>query len=582
MATAGMFQSAEEAKVDLAQPPAHYVVPASSIPFEEYLYHAAIQRRAEAQGYGISDVAKGAHTASDSDHEAVIHPVDEKRGWFGKLSEAKGPNVNLEQRLPDSLPADDFSDLSPHEVERANASRALRRASWSAVFYLITTDILGPFNSGFAISQVGWVPGVIMYTVMGVAALYTGLILWRIFVRLDSLRYPIRTYGDMAERLFGTWAKHLVTVLQSLQLIVNVGTLCLSNGQGLSQITKANLCFAVAIMIWPLVGMVIGQIRTLDKYGWLANSAVWLNLLIIFISMGVIAHSPPNYAAALSSLGVEKGPVVTQSFTHLPLYSKINGIMNMVFAYGGAMIFPEMLAEMRRPMDFWKGMCMAQALIYTAYLTYGCYLYGMQGQFVLPLSYQGVSSYGWQTVGNVLALITGIIAAGLYGNIGLKVLYINIVEGWFNGPNLMSRRGRMVWSPLVVVYWCIAFIVGSAIPQVQNISGLIAAICIMQFTYTFPPIMRVAYDVITDAMVADRPYVPGSLSTSHRIDTWRDASRWKRGLFSGRWYYKLFNLVIFLACCSFACLGMYGSGKSIQETFQLAGAPTSFSCNSPV
>lgn len=57
---------------------------------------------------------------------------------------------------------------------------------------------------------------------MGVAALYTGLILWRLYVRLDSLRYPIRTYGDMAERLFGPWARHICTSLQSLQLIVNV------------------------------------------------------------------------------------------------------------------------------------------------------------------------------------------------------------------------------------------------------------------------------------------------------------------------------------------------------------------------
>ena len=48
--------------------------------------------------------------------------------------------------------------------------------------------------------------------------------------------------------------------------------------------------------------------------------------------------------------------------------------MNMVFAYGGAMIFPEMLAEMRRPWDFWKGMCCAQLLIFVAYLLYGACL----------------------------------------------------------------------------------------------------------------------------------------------------------------------------------------------------------------
>lgn len=51
---------------------------------------------------------------------------------------------------------------------------------------------------------------------------------------------------------------------------------------------------------------------------------------------------------------------------------------------------------------------------------YGIYVYSFQGQFTLPLAFQGVSKFSWQTVGNVLALITGIIAAGLYGNIGIS------------------------------------------------------------------------------------------------------------------------------------------------------------------
>lgn len=42
--------------------------------------------------------------------------------------------------------------------------------------------------------------------------------------------------------------------------------------------SRNQLCFAVCIVIWALVGMVIGQIRTLKSYGWLANSAVWINL----------------------------------------------------------------------------------------------------------------------------------------------------------------------------------------------------------------------------------------------------------------------------------------------------------------
>lgn len=99
----------------------------------------------------------------------------------------------------------------------------------------------------------------------------------------------------------------------------------------------------VAIVIWPIVGFVVGQIRTLKSYGWLANGAVWINLLIIFLSMGFVAHSPPNFAAALASLGQPQGPIVTHAITDIPLFNKVNGIMNMVFAYGGAMIFPYVL-----------------------------------------------------------------------------------------------------------------------------------------------------------------------------------------------------------------------------------------------
>ena len=73
----------------------------------------------------------------------------------------------------------------------------------------------------------------------------------------------------------------------------------------------------------------------------------------------------------------------------------------------------------------------------------------------------------------------------------------------------------------------IAFIIASAIPQIQAITALVAAIPTVQFTYSFPPLLRFGYDVITDAMAADQPYVPGNGSAG-RIDTWQQWSRWKR------------------------------------------------------
>ena len=40
--------------------------------------------------------------------------------------------------------------------EWANASRALRTATRGAIFYLITTDILGPFGLPYAFATMGW------------------------------------------------------------------------------------------------------------------------------------------------------------------------------------------------------------------------------------------------------------------------------------------------------------------------------------------------------------------------------------------------------------------------------------------
>ncbi|KDQ54670.1 hypothetical protein JAAARDRAFT_60621 [Jaapia argillacea MUCL 33604] len=462
--------------------------------------------------------------------------------------------------------------LSSYEQELITARRALRTAGWVSVFYLITTDVLGPFNAPYAFSQVGYAPGVILYLIMGAVACYTGLILWHLFLKLDSDRYPIKTYADLAERIFGTWFKHLCSVLQSVQLIIIVGTICLSCAQSIEQIAlNRKICFSVAILIWVFVGMVIGQIQTLKSYGWLANFSVWLNLIVIFASMGFVAHSPPNYASATAAYGPEvaSGPIHTGVFVNLPISSKVNGIMQMVAAYGGAMIFPEFMAEMRRPMDFWKGMVCSQLLVCTVYVFYGIFVYAFQGQYTLPLAYQGVSKYAWQTMGNAIAMITGIVAAGLYGNLGIKIAYISIVEEWINGPPLMSRKGRLIWTGMVLLYWALAFIVASAIPQVQTISGLVAAIAIMQFTYTFPPLFLLGFDMVVDASKND----PG--------DTWTSLSRWRRAAFSRRWFFKMFNFVLFLGSVVLAGLGMYGSGVLIKVTFE-NGVATSFSCTSPV
>ncbi|KAF8210025.1 transmembrane amino acid transporter protein-domain-containing protein [Mycena galopus ATCC 62051] len=462
--------------------------------FTEYLYWAERKRAEE-----------------DADTGEIVSP-----GWGRLIQYVRGtkteepglpttPPINEKSEKADSktdslVEVDEYVGLSEYDRELLTARRVMRQAGWASVFYLVTCDILGPFNAPFSIASIGMAPGICLYVLFGAVAFISGVMIHRIYLRLDSTRFPINLYGDMCERTVGSWLKYLASFLLCVQLTVNVGLICLTNGQSLSQIIAGpsgtgHLCFSVTILIWALCGMCIGMIRGLGNFSILANASVWLNLLIIFISIGFAARTLPNYAAAFASSGLMPGPVkVTATLPGQPLFVQVNGVFNMVFAYGGAMMFPEIMSEMRRPRDFVKGMAMAQLLICSVYLMYGITLYALQGQFVQAQSYTGLSLYSGQTICNVIGIITGTIAAGLYGNIGLKVIYRLVIEQMLKGPPLMTYKGRITWSFAVIIYWSIAFVLGSAIPSVGALTGLLAAMGFFHFTYTFPPLMMLGLD----------------------------------------------------------------------------------------
>jgi hypothetical protein len=100
-----------------------------------------------------------------------------------------------------------------------------------------------------------------------------------------------------------------------------------------------------------------------------------------------------------------------------------------------------------------------------------------------------------------------------------------------------------------------------------------------------------------DAALEDEKFT-GYGSNPRQVDTWHDASRWRRGLFQGRWYVKIFMFIIFLASVACAGLGFWGklvsslcdpratsnilfepagTGEAVKATF-VNGQATSFGC----
>ena len=427
--------------------------------------------------------------------------------------------------------------------------------------------------------------GIAFYTIFGFLAGYSGFLIWHVFLGLDSYEFPARNYGDLAFRTWGVGARYTTNIMQVLACILVLGQITIQFGENISQVSMFKLCYVVCPVLFVCVGFFFTQIRTLRAYGWVANFSVWVNILVIFISMGVIANSPPNFKiSTLGSAGSAVDPATITPdaegnyppiihYNGLPpngLVGSINGLLSGVLSWAGAQLFVEFLAEMRRPRDFLKAMWGAQLFIYTVYLVYGCFIYHFQGQYSFNPSYQGVSIYAWQTVGNMISLLGALISAGLWGNIGIKVTYNNVLLDIFNAPPLVTRRGKILYACIVPVWWIIAFIIAAAIPDYFGFVSVISASMLLNLTYTLPPILALGYDIQRHAIRAEQGegFDP---TTGQTRRTQSQIRRLIRGFFSGgilQVAINIWHVIYCLASLAMCGLGMFAAidGKYILPT----------------
>jgi hypothetical protein len=106
-----------------------------NVTFEEYYYYAQ-KTRVEEDALPV--------TGYETSIWSLIFPSKSNAGVVHEPEDAKR-NLSVQETR---------ANIS--DEEWANASRALRTATRGAAFYLITTDILGPFGLPYAFATMGW------------------------------------------------------------------------------------------------------------------------------------------------------------------------------------------------------------------------------------------------------------------------------------------------------------------------------------------------------------------------------------------------------------------------------------------
>lgn len=350
-------------------------------------------------------------------------------------------------------------------------------------------------------------------------------------------------------------------------------------GQALAQIIDFKFCYLALNVFFAVGGMVITQIRTIRNIAWFSNVNVFANLIIMFLTAyGVAMFDPVPGQSGHRDLSE---PIILNSWipAGTDWHQQVAGVQLAVFAYGGAMIFVEFLAEMRRPADFWKAALCAQFLCWATYMFFGLFSYSMQGQYSAILPTVNMANLAFQGITNIIGVFCIFAISTLYAHIGCKLLYRVVLRGYFRAPSLTSRKSTVYWALTVIAYYIVAWAIGSAIPNITDINVIVGAACALQFTFTFPPLLLLGHWMQVDATEGDVPWEPGMEPYSGRCDSWKDWSRWKRAI-ARRWYIKLPLFVLGMASLTLAGLGIY-SGVLTASLSYRSGVTTAYSCRAP-
>lgn len=158
-----------------------------SISFEEYLHYAR-EFLASSRSRESTDAPQAkapflrlplSRRKTEENVVVGVNPTDERLSnqlhgapQMEHHKDVKHPDGDEDSEVLDnrSPAVDVIHSVVITDEEWTLAARAARTATWSGVFYLITTDIMGPFSVPWAFSQMGYGPGTALYTVFGIVA----------------------------------------------------------------------------------------------------------------------------------------------------------------------------------------------------------------------------------------------------------------------------------------------------------------------------------------------------------------------------------------------------------------------------
>lgn len=247
------------------------------------------------------------------------------------------------------------------------------KGSWWHCGYHLTTSIVGPviFSLPFALSLLGWIPGVLCLVVVSLVTFYSYNLISVVLEHHAQLGRRHLRFRDMARDILGPgWGKYLVGPLQIVICYGAVIASCLFAGQCLKFIyllykpTGAMQLYQF-IIIFGAVPLILAQIPSF-------HSLRFINLFSLILCF---AYSACAVAGSIQIGNSRNAPSKDYSINGKEenrVFGAINAICIISTTYGCGIV-PEIQATLAPPVKgkMFKGLSICYTVIVTTYFSVG-------------------------------------------------------------------------------------------------------------------------------------------------------------------------------------------------------------------
>ncbi|KAH7117430.1 transmembrane amino acid transporter protein-domain-containing protein [Dactylonectria macrodidyma] len=364
------------------------------------------------------------------------------------------------------------------EKQKTSAGEAhFHRLGWKrlTIVLIVEAIALGSLSLPAAFATLGMVAGVICCVGMGLVAIYTSHIIGQV-----KLKYPeVSHYGAAMGLIMGRFGFELGSAMFVLQLILLVGSHCLTGTIAFTHIIESDTCsiaFGVVSAIILLLLAIPPSFTEMAVLGYIDFASILLAIGITMIATGIDATSPNT--PANWSAWPRDGITFVDAFI---------AITSIVFAYSFAMCQFSFLDEMHTPEDYIKS-------IWTLGLTQ-IVIYTLTGSIIYAFVGIDVKSPALLSAGDLISKIAfGVALPVIFisGSINSTVccrylhgrIFKNSIARYINTP-----KGWVTWLGTLTIVTGLAFITAEAIPIFTDILAVCSSLFVSGFSLYLPAAM---------------------------------------------------------------------------------------------